>query len=367
MTESTETSRVDVIRAKLASMALAEDVEPTEADISEAVMVIGEIRLDAFEAEVDLREYVAKEWDTGRVYSHMVVTGHRDAPTTTLDRSRAWVAGYEAHQQMSDGEDVAPGFTLGAQIRQYEAAYRFHQAERLIEDSAKASMSPLMHEYRSDEHQQAMAIVEQYGAFVEGSDAGRAEFAPYIVRSIDVDAIPLAHHEGVSLDAAREIVCKRMTKMAGDAKLATRVDMRFDLGVDLLAPQIVFAKVPRTTRAWLERGEQVWAFWYLPDVWVPRDGGPSRSSWWHDGEWIPDPTDPEARGSYQPGIMGCVAVYTDESKAARECKALLRAVLTLRRISAENADGHEYEDDPVRRVGLDDKPVTRRNAQMSPI
>lgn len=323
-----------------------------------------EITVAAFETEGDLALWVEKEWKAGVARSKGFLRRHGKKLPSTTEWSTAFLAGFEAHQLMAAAQEVPGGFTLGTQQRQYADLYRSLHAEALIDESNKASMKPLLQEYESEELSAAMAVITQYGDF---TDSG--EFVPMLVRPLDADARPLAYHRDISIDEARSIVAKRYIELSADRDTTTRIDMRFDLEPDLLAPQIVFVAVPRTTKAWLERGETHWAYWYLPEIWEGKDGR-QMSSWYHAGDWVESPVadwDPDSDqpgkpvSRFVPGVLGSVATFTSPAASMNAAKHLLRAVLRVRKISAELAAQSEFEHDPVRDVsfGADAGPLRR--------
>lgn len=233
--------------------------------------------------------------------------------------------------------DEAAAYTVQQHLDKIEAA---KEAQGNIQRAARASMKPaFLSPYESDELDQAMAVTEQFGRW--NPDGG---FMVGHCRTLDGEAEAYAaaaqRRYPIQLAQARSVVKRRLFDYAADKSLRLvggKVSLFFDrtLGQGEWAPagteEIIFVSMPTNTRAYTQRGEQVWALHYLPPTYTDRSG--NLRSAFQAGE---------KHGTYEDGLLGVVAVYHDLEHAQQAIRDLRRAITTIAR-SNERADQFLHE------------------------
>lgn len=291
-------------------------------------------------AETEVEAYVRAQYADGQLAARQFAAGEIKAPRL-MGYSPVFAAGYMGQCDAQAGEAADTAFTLTSQLAQAMELFRRHHAEAdaISDEARKASMRPEMGHYDAEEYEALLAVVERYGRW--SSDGG--DYMPFLEREIDDDARPmtLRSRNPMRISDARRVVRERIIKMALDRDTVYRVDMRFNADDTMLAPQLVWAPTPTASKAFLERGEIYWCFWYVPsETWVDRSGRTKTS--WRDEE----------------GVGGVVKTYTEATRGdvKRDQRELLRAVMQLRKLAEASADREEY--DPIREVGMDgDEPA----------
>lgn len=290
-------------------------------------------------AETEVEAYVRAQYADGQLAARQFAAGEIKAPRL-MGYSPVFAAGYMGQCDAQAGEAADTAFTLTSQLAQAMELFKRHHAEAdaISDEARKASMRPEMGHYDAVEYEALLAVVEQYGRWNHSG-----EYEATFQRTIDDDAraLTLRRHNPLRAADARKVVRERIIKMALDRDTVFRVDMRFNTDDTMLAPQLVWAPTPTASKAFLERGEIYWCFWYVPsETWVDRQGRTKTS--WRDEE----------------GVGGVVKTYTESHRGdiKRDSRELLRAIMQLRKLSEASADRDEY--DPIREVGMDgDEPA----------
>lgn len=322
----------------------------TESTLESKMLSRHERTLAEMVAETEVEAYIRAQFADGQLAARQFVAGEIQAPRL-ISYSPVFAAGYMGEIDAHNGEAAETVFTLHSQLTQAMELFKRHHAEAdaISDEARKCSMRPEMGHYDAEEYEALLAVVEQYGRW-----SGDGEYQPEFRLTIDEIARPLIMRPKAPMrsEDARKVVRERVVKTALDRDTTYRVDMRFNpddgstilasdsgqpVPASLLAPQLVWAPTPQASKAFLERGEVYWCFWYVPEeVWTDRRGQPRTS--WRDEQ----------------GVGGIVKTYTEATRAdvKRDFRELLRAVMQLRKLSERSADRDEY--DPIREVGMDD-------------
>ena len=227
-------------------------------------------------------------------------------------------------------------------------------------DAARtASMAPEMHPYASDDFEQAIAELEQYGRFntTEGDDLARFGFT--LVHTVEQDARRIMATSDMQFRPALDKVRRALTDAcAMKDNVIRRVTLAFgaDRTQEPDAPHLIFIALPSNSWGYAVKGWSVVAVAYWPDVRTVVD--------WRTVEALTGLTRDEVQaevaagnepltrctlthtteqpGWYnRPGFLGYAATFTDYDEGEAAAIACSRAVDTIRAASATRATDEE--------------------------
>ena len=302
-----------------------------------------------------LTQWVTKEFTKGRVaHQAFLDKGHRLNRSTWSEPfaagfafDEAWVADpADPWLDEANAAVLAESYVNTIAARRSDATAA---ADALIEDSAAASMHPLMSHYASEELNQAMAVVEQYGRWTPDG-----AFEPFIIDDFDAAARRLGARQGSSDDAVKwgydqviEALHAKLRLVGGTNDVLLngrgRIDLQFEINNDparfgakmvyeVGLPQIIFMIMGEHTQAY-KRGERVWALYYTPDVNMVADKRTGemmpRSGWYNHDGWA--------------GVVRTFADYDDAKDAARELSQALRTIRDTDAERVRDAAANEAE------------------------
>lgn len=274
-------------------------------------------------------EGVQRYWEAGVAYQE---SGRSRCPK---DAHPAFLAGFKSAAGGHTDTTVTQAATVDhfrsqGVLTLAEAEAVVAAADALIEDTAEASMMPLLDHHSSQELLAAVAEIERYGKF-QPSGA----FSPMLRRPISEDARPFALAAGMQQAMAERAVRKQLGNLQRSSNVLGRLTLAFGDDEAPTDPQLVFMAYPTASRAFSERRKAGGVMYYVPNEYVVPATGEVRASWFNDA-----------------GIAGFCLEFDTLDQLDDAASDARRALGVIRR-AAREAERAEYdgwaEDDDARR------------------